>query len=267
MRLERKLAAPLLAIFLVVVAGLALTHLQTRSESSPSTFDPQFDLWANDPARGRSRPMAWEVEYVQGTGDEILLQQTVKQGRRALGISVFQDGSDEKWVYVKLTGTIEGVRLKSLLSDEVGVWIYLEPICLPCRVASASQLGIFGVQITDGMHTIDFLFSDQTAETEQILSHRTVFLTTPRGEWVHHRIGVGEEYESAGWKAPDRLSLSMVLGAMGSAVGWHLAYVHAFTVTTNPATHTVQQEQDERVPGAVGLCERLRTCTIDSLRD
>jgi len=247
LRLVRKLTAPLSVIFLIAIAGLALTHLQAGSEPPPAILDPTFDLWGTDPDSGQRRPLVWEVEYVQGKKDQILLDQASMHGKKALVISVFQDGSDEKWTYVKLTQTLEGARLKPLFNDEVGIWIYLESICAPCLIQSGRQPAFFAIETNDGMHTIDFTFSNQTAETQQFLSHRTVFLDTPRGEWVFHRITVADEYRTAGWNAPDRISLSIVLGAPGSASGWNLAYVHGFTVASSSTALGAQQEHRERV--------------------
>ena len=62
MKYVRRLTAPLSAIFLILVAGLAFTHLQVRTEYPPPILDPEFGLWVSDPDLGGKKPMLWELE-------------------------------------------------------------------------------------------------------------------------------------------------------------------------------------------------------------
>ena len=227
-------------VFLILIAGLAFTHLQTRSEYPPAILDPQFDLWVANPELGGAKPLVWELEYVKGVGDQVILQKTEFSGRKALEIQIIQDGSDDMWSYVYLKQTIDGTRLRALFSRDLGVWVFPEASCT-CRTVSQSESTVFGVETNDGVHTLTFIFDSESIESQQFLGHRTVFLLAQKGQWAYHSINVAGEYAKAQWSYPERITFSIVVGAQGSAAGSHVAYVQGFTTNTKAAPLSMQQ--------------------------
>ena len=240
MKYVRRLTAPLSAIFLILVAGLAFTHLQGRTEYPPPILDPEFGLWVANPDLGGKKPMLWELEYEKGFGDQVLLQETTMANKKALEIQLFQDGTDNRWTYARLGQTIDGTRLRALLDEEVGIWIFLEASCA-CNSTTSNERGVFGVETNDGTHTVDFIFGQVAAEMSQSPTHRTILLQTPSGEWVHHSIDIVGQYHDAQWKLPERISLSIIFGAEGLATGRHAGYVHGFSVTKEMISSMPQQ--------------------------
>ena len=242
MKYVRKLTAPLSAVFLILIAALAFTHLQSGTEYPPPILDPEFGLWVSDPNLGSQRPMVWELEYEKGPGDQILLQETAIGDKSALEIRIYQDGVDDRWVYVRLGQTIDGTRLRALLDEEVGIWIFLQALCA-CSGPLSDQTILFEVQINDGTHTLDFNFGDTAAEMNQSPTHRTVLLQSPTGEWIRHPIDLVKQYRDAQWKLPERISFSIIFGAASSATGWHAGDVHGFSVTKKTPINPTQQQQ------------------------
>lgn len=256
MKLVRRWTAPLSAIFLIIVAGLAFAHLQhAGTENPPPILDPQFELWVWDSQFGGSRPLVWELEYLSGSGDQILLQKTEVGGKSALEIRVFQEGGDG-WVYVYLRQSIDGARLRALLNRTVGVLVFLETACA-CKRASPSQSTVFGIETNDGDHTLSFVFSEAIVEPQQTPSSRTVFLPTVPGEWVYHPIDVAGEYENAKWRLPERLKFGVTFQVPASATGWHVGYLNRFSVSTT--THPITAQS-----GAAATAQS--TAYIDTLR-
>jgi len=258
MKYVRKLTAPVSAIFLILIAALAFTYLQAGTEYPPPILDPQFGLWVSDPNFGGQRPMVWELEYQEGPGDQILLQETTLGNRSALEIRIYQDGIDDGWVYVRLAQTIDGTRLRALLDEEVTIWVFLQASC-ECRGEWLNQTSLFEVQINDGAHTLDFIFSDATVEVSQSPTHRTVLLQSPSDEWVGWTIDLANQYEDAQWKLPDRISFSIILGASASATGWHTGDVNGFSVANKTLINPTKQEQ-------LGLATHSPTPSIMSTR-
>lgn len=236
----RRLTAPLSVVFLILIAGLAFTNLQARSEYPPAILDPQFDLWVANPELGGDKPLVWELEYVKGVGDQVILQKTEFSGRKALEIQIIQDGSDDMWSYVYLKQTIDGTRLRALFSRDLGVWVFPEASCT-CRTVSQSESTVFGVETNDGVHTLTFVFASESIESQQFLGHRTVFLLAQKGQWAYHSINVAGEYAKAQWSYPERITFSIVVGAQGSAAGSHVAYVQGFTASAKASPVSVQQ--------------------------
>ena len=262
MKLSRRWTAPLSAIFLMIVAGLAFAQQvvqHTGTENPPPILDPQFELWAWDSQFGGSRPLVWELEYSQGSEDQISLRKTDVAGRTALEIKLLQDGGDG-WVYVYLRQSLDGARLRALLSKEVGVLVFLESTCA-CKQASPSQPTVFGIETNDGEHTLRFLFSETRMEPQQTPSSRTIFLLTVPGEWTYHRIDVAGEYENAKWlpeaRLPERLRFGVTFQAPPSSTGWHVGYLHGFSVST--VTHPITTQS-----GAAATSQS--TSYVDKLR-
>jgi hypothetical protein len=236
----RKLTAPLSALFLILVAGFAFTNLQAKTEYPPPILDPEFNLWGSNPTLGGKTPMVWELEYEKSVGDQILLQETVTADKKALEIQIFQDGSDDNLTYVRLGQTIDGIRARALFDEEMGIWVLLQASCA-CKGPISGQGSIFEIETNDGTHTLDFLFVETAAEASISPSHRTIFLQTPMGEWGYHSIDLVAQYRNAQWKPPDRISLSIIFSASGSATGWHTAYVHGFSVTKKTTLNSMRQ--------------------------
>jgi hypothetical protein len=242
MKYVRKLTAPISAVFLILIAILAFSHLQAGTEYPPPILDPQFGLWVSDSNFGGQKPMVWELEYQKGPGDQILLQETTVGNKSALEIRIYQDGIDDRWAYVRLAQTIDGTRLQALLDEEVAIWVFLQASC-ECRGEWPNQTSIFEVQIGDGAHTLDFIFSDAEAEMNQSPTHRTVLLQSPSDEWVRYPIDLGKQYKAAQWELPDRISFSIILGASALATGWHAVDVNGFSVTKKTLINPTKQQQ------------------------
>lgn len=238
----RKLTAPLSAVLLILVAGFAFTHLQARTEYPPPILDPEFGLWVSDPNFGGPRPLVWELEYDRSVGDQISLQETVVADKKALEIRILQDGMDDNLTYARLGQTIDGTRLRALLDENVGIWVFLQSSCACNRLVS-DETGTFGIETNDGVHTLDFLFAETTSEMSVSPTHRIIFLQTPIGDWTRHSIDLVKQYKNARWKLPDRISLSIIFGVPGSATGWHTGYVHGFSVAKKTAPNAMQQQK------------------------
>jgi len=248
----RKLTAPLSAVFLIVVAGLAFALLHTGTEYPPPILDPEFGLWISDSDFGGKRPMVWQLEYEKGAGDQILLQETAIANKTALEIQIFQDGADQRWTYVRLGQTIDGTRLRALLDEEVGIWVLLQASCA-CSRPPSDQTGVFEIQTNDGTHVLDFVFTETATGMNVSPTRREIFLQTPRGEWAHYPIDLAMHYREAQWRLPDRMSLSIILGAPREATGWHTAYVHGFSVTKKTAPSVEQQQRPTTIPLSISI--------------
>ncbi len=243
----RRLAAPLSVAVLALAAGFAIVQVvgPHPSEYPPPILDPEFDLWVSDSVLGGRKLLVWEVTYFKDAGDTVALEKTQMDEKSALGISVYQDGTDERGVYIYLTQEIDGTRLRALMTEEVGVWVFYEQSST-CNDYSTCSPTIFGIETNDGRNTLTFVFSTETRKAQQFLAHRMVFVSTPRGEWINHAIAIAEQYEEAEWNYPDRVSFSIVLWAPATDPGWHRGYVHRFTVTAKTPVGSAQTDDITR---------------------
>jgi hypothetical protein len=252
----RRLTAPLSAVFLIVVAGLAFAVLHIGTEYPPPILDPEFGLWISDGELGGRRPMVWQLEYERGVGDQVLLQEIAVADKTALEIQVFQDGADQRWTFVRLGQTIDGTRLRALLDEEVGVWVLLQASCA-CSRPSSDRTAVFEIQTNDGTHVLDFIFTETATEMNISPTRREIFLQGPRGEWAHYPIDLAMHYEEAQWRLPDWISLSIILGAPRDAAGWHTAYVHGFSVMKRTAPSVEQEQRSVTIPLSTSIPSTL----------
>jgi hypothetical protein len=227
MRSYRRLVAPISVALLIVVAVLAFLNLRPSYVGPPPILDPNLELWVGD--QGAKRLMLWDLESIEGPGDNVSLQATVINGKSATEFLILQSGSSGNAVYAYLTQMMDGERLAGLLTGDLGVWILAEPC--ECNAGLTAQSVIFGVEMNDGVHTLTFIFSDTAVATTMILAHRLVYLPVQPGTWTYQHINVTREYALAQWSLPGQLSFSMVFWVGGHATGWHRAYVNSFHVT------------------------------------
>jgi hypothetical protein len=243
MRSYRKLIAPISVTLLILIAGLAFINSRPSFVGPPPILDPNFELWVGDP--GARRLMLWDLKYVKGARDNVSLQETVVNGKRATQFLVMHNGGDAEPVVSYLTQIIDGARLTGLLNDDIGVWVLAEPCA--CSGTSTTRSVIFGVEVNDGLHTLTFIFSERANDASTILAHRFVYLLTEPGAWTYQHINVTREYTLAQWSLPVRLTFSLVFEVGGYATGWHSAYVNSFTWrnpqldTTTYASYNVKQ--------------------------
>jgi len=229
-------------------------------------LDPEFNLWGSNPTLGGKTPMVWELEYEKSIGDQILLQEAVTADKKALEIQIFQDGADDNLTYVRLGQTIDGIRARALFDEEVGIWVLLQASCA-CKGPTSGQGSILEIATNDGTHTLDFLFVETAAEASISPSHRTIYLQTPMGKWGYYSIDLVAQYRNAQWKPPDRISLSIIFSASGSATGWHTAYVHGFSVTKKTTLNSMRQQNttfSSLLTMTLGALYALDQCTDSS---
>lgn len=227
-KMRRYFALASVAI-LITAGGFAFMNLQGTYSGPPPILDPNFKLWSND---SRERLLVWNSESVKGVNDITRMNGSNVMGRNAVMLGIFQSGSGSRWVYESLFQTLDGSRLSSLLNASVGIWILKEPCQCDADPFNKTSV-LLSLEVSDGIHTISFVFSDQLQGTQTLLSHRIVFIPTQSGVWVYQKFNIAREYVTSHWSAPDRLTFSLVFGVAGSAVGWHYAYLNAITIVND----------------------------------
>ncbi len=216
----RRFTAPISIALLIIVAGLAFATLRTNTTNPYPILDPDFALWVE--SSGQSRPMIWQLQYVKTPNDLILLNQTNTSDMTATELQILRN-DHAGWTYAYLSQTIDGPRLTSLFTMDVAIWIMKD--------TQVPQATLFGVEVNDGFHVLTFIFSDESAEPQQFLAHRTVFLETPENAWVKQSLDFTKQYEAAKWERPDHVTLSIVFGAGPNAAGLQTVYIHGFSVS------------------------------------
>ncbi len=220
MKPARRYVAPISIAILILVAGVTYATLRTTITSPPPILDPNFELWVEN--SGQSRPLIWQFQNVTSPNDFVTLNQTTINGMNATQLQILKS-NHTGWTYAYLSQSIDGPRLTALFTMDIAIWVMKD--------TQVPQTALFGVEVNDGVHVLTFIFSDQAAEPQQFLAHRTVFIQTPGNTWVKRPVDFAGEYRAAKWGRPDHVTLSVVFGAGPGAVGSQSVYIHGFSVS------------------------------------
>jgi len=226
--LLKRATAPISIGLLIIVAAIApFTILRTPPVTTPPILDPNFELWLGNSSDRHL--VVWRSEYVVATGDSISLNETTFNQMTALKFNLFKENRTAP-TYAYVSQEINGPRLAALFALNISAWILREP----CACNSTSTIGngeVFGVELNDGTHVLTFIFSARPAEAQVLWAKRIVFLETPADQWAKVPLDIAEEYQSAQWKKPDRVTLGIIFGAGIDVTGSRQAFLHNFTWT------------------------------------
>ena len=220
-----RFTAPISIVILIIVAAVVpFTILKSNPVTSPPVLDPNFELWMG--GSGRMSLILWRSEYVIAEGDALSLNQVTFDHMTALKFELSKQNKSAA-SYVSVTQIITGPRLASLFTLNLSVWVLRESC--NCDPSSIVPNEVFGVTFNDGTHTLTYQFSATPMKTEVKWDARVVHLQTLNDQWVKVPLNIGEEFESAQWKRPERVTLGVVFGAGNDFSGSRTAYLHNFT--------------------------------------
>jgi len=255
-RLKRYFALVSLVV-LLLAAAFAFLSLQGTYTGPPAILDPNFNLWIT----GSNGPqlMVWNTELVKGTSDQISINRTIVEGRRALELKVFQSGVQSRWAYASLSQDVDGGRLTQLLNESISFWILKEPCSCDADPFNKTSV-ILSIEINDGVHTISFVFSDGLQGVRTLPDHRIVFLPTPSGSWFFEKLHIAKEYRTMRWITPTKLTFSIVLGVAGGAVGWHSAYLSGIALSRDGLHFPIAPQSALQPPLTIGNTMTICVC-------
>ena len=209
-------------MLLVLAAGFAFLNLQGTYSGTPAILDPDFKLWTG--AGNTSQLVVWNLEATNLENTQYTTTHADFQGREALRMALLQRGIGSDVAYVRLSETLDGPRLTTLMNSSVSLWVFKES-CNCDSTPFGKGAVVVAVETNDGVHTLSFVFTDQRQGTVTLLSHRIVFVPTASNQWVLEVVNIGREYENANWGVPGSLTFSIIFGVGGGNVGWHITYL------------------------------------------
>jgi len=220
--------APVSVVILLLAAAFAFLNLQGTYTGPPAILDPNFNLWVTGPSG--SQLMVWNLEVVKGPSDQVEINKTNLQGKHAVELSVFQSGIQSRWSYAGISQSLDGARLTELMNMSLGFWVLKQQCHCDADLFNGTSI-ILTVETNDGVHSINFVFSDELQGVKSLPNQRIVFLPTPSGVWYFEKLNIAKEYRAMRWNTPNELTFSIVLGVAGEAVGWHSAYVSGIALS------------------------------------
>lgn len=228
--MRSRLPALLSTVPLIAVLIVSYVLLNGKVDYQPIFLNGKFQYWTRDVKQGDTKPYCWQIDRFQSANDVIAIYPTEVQGRKCLGVELYQDGKDNAnpWVSVHIRQEVRGQALRSLFSSKVGIWIYAN-FSYAFDRSSMRPKNAFGLEVNDGKYMIWFIFSDGEEMNYTLPNHRIVVQRTPIAEWSYHEVDIASEYRKLTDKQPDSISVMLLMGLSkdlpGKAQGYFASIV------------------------------------------
>ncbi|MEM2122386.1 MAG: hypothetical protein QXE79_01990 [Candidatus Bathyarchaeia archaeon] len=217
--------APLSISLTIIVLVAAFHYYSGASYEPPIIFNPKFKYFTFDVETNGSKPYLWEVAVTKGPGDLAYIGEETVDGRRCLGLHVYQDGLNDSynWVTIHVKQEVAGPQWGRLYTARIGLWLYAN-FSYKYFEETNDPRNAFGLEVNDGTHILWIIFSDKNEGVYELKNHRIVVVKTPLKEWIYREINISREYEAAGWDKPKYASFILILGSTKLAPGYYSGY-------------------------------------------
>lgn len=169
--------------------------------AAPALSNPGFKWWTLDEALGRKVPLSWKLSLFNSYA--------TTSGITPLGAN----GTSGVQMILKYAPTERGIdRLalsQKISPDAASVSVHFSQ---SFSTNLATKL-IFAASVTDGIHTIFFIFSDQV--TQQTITpystNTTVIIPTQKSQWNVIILTPQSIWNAQGWEVPPQATLTLFL--------------------------------------------------------
>jgi len=203
-------------------------------EPSP-LLNPSMKLWTQDPTNNETRPYLWQVDIIKGVYDNVSAYPTVLANRQAVALNISRSNvnNTEVWTTLHIRQDLYGQALDAAFRSEISMWVWPTFDYLNNPDLKNPE-NTFGVEINDGTNLLWFVFADNVSQIFQFPNLRIVLMQTPLKAWSLRQFDIGKEYVDAGWKEPDSLSFTLILGTTWLHPGGWGGYFSGLSATVTP---------------------------------
>lgn len=235
MLLRRWFGAFTSIILLLLTVYLSFNAYYGRSDTESPLLNVKFKYWILDSSTNLTKPYFWDVNVIEGPGDNASIRKGFAGGRNALELQVYQDGKGDEyiWATIHLRQDLAGERAEKLFLSNVGIWVY-PTFSYLCDEKTKNPANAFGVEVNDGIHILWFIFSDRNVGVYTLNNHRIVVIQTPLNIWSYRKMNISAEYIKAGWRKPNSISFILMLGLTQAMPGKRVGFFKEIDVECPP---------------------------------
>jgi uncharacterized membrane protein len=192
----------------------------TSVVSRPSVANPRFTWWTLDIGTGRQVPPEWRLSLtniVQNQGGI-----TVADTNASEGVDMWLNSSSSQ-------SSARELRLSQrFLFNETNLMVQ---VLLGSSIGSLNG-AVFGVEATDGVHSLDYLLSPTAAERTMTNfdSNTTIILPVKNSTWQSISVDIQASWAGQGWNSLHNLYVSFFLRS--SQPGFFTTYIMQVTSVT-----------------------------------
>jgi hypothetical protein len=229
-------------VSIIICASLILAvYVQEYGQTyqAPPLLNGNFKYWTLVPGTNQTKPYLWETDFINDSDDLLWITHDTIKGETALGMHVIRGLNDTAdWAMLHVRQDLTGRSAAKVFQATIGVWVYPTFPYHPDPV-NTNPRNAFGIEISDGIHLVWFIFSTGVPAVYELKLHRIVVIPTPLNQWSQRMVNIEPQYEDAKWPAPESFSFSLITGATKLDPGTYKGYFESVTVI-EPAMLSIQ---------------------------
>ena len=233
-RVRRAIAFAVIA-FCILTISSAFVVLYGQVFQPPPLLNTNMKFWTVDPTKGILTPYLWTIDLIEGPTDNISVYQTVIAARPSIALRVVRNNPNNSqiWTTVHVRQDLRGQALAAIFRSKITIDVYptFQYFYTP---NSNNPENTFGIEINDGTNLLWYVFADEPSQTFQLPHTRIILTQTPLNTWSTREIDIASQFEAAGWKMPESISFTLILGTTWLHPGNWVGYFSGLSVDVAP---------------------------------
>jgi len=230
--------------FIIALTVLALSVIATSYMfiiSYGQVFQPSpilntsMDYWTIDPTKNITTPYLWTIDLIEGPTDNASVYQAAVAGRSGIALRVVRTNANNSqiWTTIHVRQDLRGQALQTIFRSNITIDVFptFKYLYDP---NTKNPENAFGVEINDGTNLIWYIFADDPDQIVQLPHHRIIVAQTPLNIWTMREIDISNQYAAAGWKIPNSISFTLLLGTTWLHPGNWVGYFSNLSVNVAP---------------------------------
>jgi hypothetical protein len=223
-----------IALCIVAISSAFVVYYGQVFQPSP-LLNTNMKFWTVDPTKNITIPYLWTVDLIEGPADNVTIYQSTINNQPAIALRVQRSNSNNSliWTTVHVRQDLRGQGLDAIFRSKITLEVY-PTFPYWYNPSSKNPENTFGVEINDGTNLIWYVFANEPNQVFQLPHHRIVLTQTPLNTWSTREIDIASQYEAAGWKKPEGISFTLILGTTWLHPGNWVGYISGISVNVAP---------------------------------
>lgn len=256
MRERVKRAVAFAAItFCILTVSSAFLVFYGQVFQPPPLLNTNMKFWTIDPTKNLLTPYLWTIDEIESPSDNISVYQTVVADRPAIALRVIRTNlnNSQIWTTVHVRQDLHGQALAAIFRSKIAIDVY-PTFPYWYNPDSNNPENTFGIEINDGTNLLWYTFADASSQVFQLPHNRIILTQTPLNAWSTREINIASQYQAAGWKMPESISFTLILGTTWVHPGDWVGYFSGLSVEVPPLqTQSLSPTQTLTVPVIDGV--------------
>jgi len=241
--------------FCILTVSSAFLVFYGQVFQPPPLLNTNMKFWTIDPTKNLLTPYLWTIDEIESPSDNISVYQTVVADRPAIALRVIRTNlnNSQIWTTVHVRQDLHGQALAAIFRSKIAIDVY-PTFPYWYNPDSNNPENTFGIEINDGTNLLWYTFADASSQVFQLPHNRVILTQTPLNAWSTREINIASQYQAAGWKMPESISFTLILGTTWVHPGDWVGYFSGLSVEVPPLqTQSLSPTQTLTVPVIDGV--------------